>query len=152
MVLGLEDLKKFSKPLKTQDVEVPALGGTVRLSEINASDRLSLLIALKSREGESDADVIGAMWFDVLCYSIIDETGARPFKTKEGREILQSMQTHLLAEVSSAAMDLNGFTEEAIKLALETAEKNLQAAQLGNLPLSCAENSDTPIPTTCSVN
>lgn len=152
MVIGLEDLKKLSKPPETVDVELPGIG-TARLMALGARERMALGIELSQQEETAGAsEVFAKLWFDVLCASLVDGNGNRVFATAEGRAVLEGMKPADLMPAGTKALEINGFTQQAMSEALENAKKNSADAMTGTLPLTCASPLDGPTPTTSSAS
>lgn len=149
MILGLEDLKKLSKPARTEDVELPGIG-SVRLKQMGAQERMALGVELMEQEDATcAADVFAKLWFEVLCHSIVDGAGNRIFATPEGRTILEGIEPSLLMPIGLKALNMHGFTESSMKKALEDAKKNSPETESGTLPTTLPETLDSPAPIIC---
>lgn len=100
----------FAAARKTVRVECPELEGTFILR--------ALSIAQLKEVDTSDV----AQQFALM---IVDESGARVFTSEEDIQNLREMSAGLSTRLQEAAMELNGWSKQAV----EEAKKNSQATQ-----------------------
>ena len=109
--------------LKTEDVHVPAWGGTVRIRTMTGQERDEFRASIAA--GESDSGVpIGKFSAALLVATCVDDTGARLF-TAGDMAALQAKSAASLDAPAAVAMRLNGLGGGAV----EAAEKNSLSGQ-----------------------
>ena len=104
--------------LKTEDVHVPAWGGTVRIRTMTGQERDEFRASIAASEGESGVP-IGKFSAALLVAACVDESGARLF-TASDMAALQAKAAASLDAPAAVAMRLNGLGAGAV----EAAEKN----------------------------
>lgn len=109
--------------LKTEDVAVPAWGGTVRIRTMTGQERDEFRASIATVEGESGVP-IGKFSAALLVAACVDESGVRLF-TSADMAALQSKSAASLDAPAAVAMRLNGLGAGAV----EAAEKNSESAQ-----------------------
>jgi len=108
--------------LKTEDVHVPAWGGTVRIRTMTGAERDEFHAARAAEGAESvPFSRFSALLLVVAC---VDASGNRLF-TQEDIAALQAKAAASLDAPTAVAMRLNGFG----RAALEQAEKNYASSQ-----------------------
>jgi hypothetical protein len=110
-ILGASDLK-------SEDVAVPAWGGTVRIRTMTGAERDEFRASIATTEGESGVP-IGKFSAALLVATCVDESGARLF-TADDMAALQAKAAASLDAPTAVAMRLNGLGANA----MEVAEKN----------------------------
>lgn len=115
-LLSREDILN-SKNLKTLDLEVPELGGAVRIREMTAAeyDELSTLIGQVGDENKT-SEILAVS----ASYALVDAKGNRLFVDQAGRDELRKLSIAALRRIQEAALTLNGAT----KPEMEKIEKN----------------------------
>lgn len=126
-ILGASDLK-------TEDVLVPAWGGTVRVRTMTGAERdeFRASIAATGDVGVS----IGKFSAALLCAACVDESGARLF-TADDMAALQAKSAASLDAPAAVAMRLNGLGGNAV----EMAEKNSASSQSADSGSGSPKNS-----------
>lgn len=109
--------------LKTEDVAVPAWGGTVRIRTMTGQERDEFRAAIAATEGEAGVP-IGKFSAALLVAACVDESGARLF-TAGDMAALQAKAAASLDAPAAVAMRLNGLGAGAV----EAAEKNSVSGQ-----------------------
>jgi len=104
--------------LKTEDVHVPAWGGTVRIRTMTGQERDEFRASIAASEGESGVP-IGKFSAALLVAACVDEAGKRLF-TAGDMAALQAKAAASLDAPAAVAMRLNGLGAGAV----EAAEKN----------------------------
>ena len=154
-LLSFDEIRaKVATEVKTEDVEVPSLGGSVRISRLGAEQKIALGLQYQSyprtADGKRLANSADIAEFNMLLLaaSIVDESGGHPFANAYGREVLNGIDPSDLMMLANCAVTLNGMDKDP----LEDAKKNLSEAPSGNSPSpsveSLADHSSTP--TICS--
>ena len=115
-ILGASDLK-------SEDVSVPAWGGTVRIRTMTGQERDEFRTSIASSGGESGVP-IGKFSAALLVATCVDESGARLF-TADDMAALQAKAAASLESPAAVAMRLNGLGAGAV----EAAEKNSVSGQ-----------------------
>lgn len=115
-ILGASDLK-------TEDVHVPAWGGTVRIRTMTGAERDEFRASIAATEGEAGVP-IGKFSAALLVAACVDESGARLF-TAADMAALQAKAAAALDAPAAVAMRLNGLGAGAV----EAAEKNSVSGQ-----------------------
>jgi hypothetical protein len=115
-ILGASDLK-------TEDVAVPAWGGTVRIRTMTGAERDEFRASIATTAGESGVP-IGKFSAAVLVATCVDESGSRLF-TADDMAGLQAKAAASLDAPAAVAMRLNGLGVGAV----EAAEKNSVSGQ-----------------------
>lgn len=110
--------------LKTENVDVPAWGGTVRVRTLTGKDRDAFAESLPVLpDGTTDVSNYRAA---LLAYTIVDENGALVF-SKDDVIALGNKSAGAIVTVFSVADRLNGISNNAVK----EIEKNSDAATSG---------------------
>jgi hypothetical protein len=115
-ILGAQDLK-------TEDVHVPAWGGTVRIRAMTGQERDEFRAATTPAEGETGIPV-GKFSAALLVATCVDETGVRLFSAAD-MSALQAKAAASLDAPAAVAVRLNGLYAGAV----EAAEKNSESGQ-----------------------
>lgn len=108
--------------LKSEDVEVPEWGGSVRVIVMSGAAR----DAFQGSMAESDKS-ISYFHNSLLVATAVGDDGA-PLFTAADMEALRAKSAAAVTRVASVAERLNGFGAKAV----ENAEKNSEAAQSGS--------------------
>jgi hypothetical protein len=108
--------------LKSEDVEVPEWGGSVRVIVMTGAAR----DAFQERMAESDKS-ISYFHNSLLVATAVGDDGAALF-TASDMEALREKSAAAVTRVATVAERLNGFGAKAV----ETAEKNSEAAPSGS--------------------
>lgn len=144
-LLSFDEIRaKVATEVKTEDVEVPSLGGSVRISRLGAEHKISLGLQYQSyprtADGKKLANSADIAEFNMLLLaaSIVDESGGHPFATPYGREVLNGIDPSDLMMLANRAVTLNGMDKSD---PLQDAKKNLSEALNGNSLSLSAENS-----------
>jgi hypothetical protein len=110
--------------LKTEDVEVPEWGGTVRLKELSAKDR-SLIeattIGAKGQSIEVRIEAFKTLRERIVAATLVDEEGKRLYKDNEVG-LLGQKSGQVIERLFQKAQELSGMNEKAAK----SAEGNLE--------------------------
>jgi len=109
--------------LKTEDVHVPAWGGTVRIRTMTGQERDEFRASIAATEGEAGVP-IGKFSAALLVAACVDEAGERLF-TAGDMAALQAKAAASLDAPAAVAMRLNGLGAGAV----EAAEKNSVSGQ-----------------------
>jgi hypothetical protein len=114
-----ELLDGIAKSRKTEMVEVPALGGSVAISELTGRQRIELFTWVKSMtpDGQESADVMSMLDFRerLLSMTLRDqETGSLLF-SPEDIPTLSELGDSLLNSLSEVARNLSGIGDETIE-------------------------------------
>ncbi len=109
--------------LKTEDVHVPAWGGTVRIRTMTGQERDEFRAATAPAEGETGIPV-GKFSAALLVATCVDESGACIF-TSADMAALQAKAAASLDAPAAVAVRLNGLAGGAV----EAAEKNSGSGQ-----------------------
>ena len=84
-LLSKEDI--LSQPLSTEDVDVPEWGGTVRVRELTAKERLELGRSFRQAD---EAGQLATYTSLAVGMALVDDTGARLFDDQEMSKLLES--------------------------------------------------------------
>jgi hypothetical protein len=122
--------------LKTEDVEVPEWGGTVRVSVMTGTAR-DRFMELQAEGGEKTP--VSLFQARVLVSCVVDDSGALMFEP-EDVEPLRQRSKAALDRVVEAAMRLNKIGADAV----EEEVKNSDAAQSGDSGSASASTSVSP--------
>lgn len=103
--------------LKTEDVEVPEWGGTVRLRELSSKER-SLIeattIGAKGQTLELRIEAFKTLREKTVCAALIDQDGKRLYQDKEAAQLgLKSGQ--VIERLFQKVQELSGMTAAAAK-------------------------------------
>lgn len=112
-ILGKDDILT-AVDLKVEEIEVPEWGGTVRVSQITAADRLALQMMIldeKTQKPKSPLEITRLMTIGLLTLAIVDEQGNRLF-TPDDVEALGKKSSAAVDRVFEAADKLNGISAE----------------------------------------
>lgn len=92
-------------------IDVPELGGAVKIRKLSARDAM----ALGAATGEAE-EAIGTQAEDVafgmICLAIVDDDGTPFLNNDEGRAFVAEWPPNVLTTVSSAVMAHNGISEK----------------------------------------
>lgn len=114
-ILGADDIK-------TEDIEVPEWGGSVRVAVMSGAARDRFM------ELNTGKDIPASLFqARLLASTVVDESGGLLFSVDDV-EALRNKSRTALDTLSEAAMRLNGLKAEAV----EDAAKNSEAAQSGD--------------------
>lgn len=102
--------------LKTEDVDVPEWGGTVRVRTLTGTERDAFEAGLVGQEGKRNLANLRAR---LLSLAIVDDQGRRVFAESDA-DVLGSKSAAALDRLFDVAQRLNGIGTEAQK----EAEKN----------------------------
>jgi len=109
--------------LKTEDVDVPAWGGTVRIRTMTGLERDEFRASIAAADGENGVP-IGKFSAALLVAACVDDSGARLF-TASDMAALQAKAAASLDAPAAVAMRINGLGAGAV----EAAEKNSVSGQ-----------------------
>jgi len=84
-LLSKEDILK--QPLKTEEVEIPEWGGTVRVRELTAKERLELSSSSDGAEGPAKVKTYLSL---TVSMGLVDNKGNRLFNGEEMNALLDS--------------------------------------------------------------
>lgn len=102
--------------LKTQDVEVPEWGGSVRIRTLTAAQRDDFDASLSSGIGTNRTVDLHNLRARLVSLCVVDEEGAPQF-TKDDVAALGAKSAAALSRVFEAAQALNGMTPQAVEAA-----------------------------------
>ncbi|WP_144154452.1 hypothetical protein [Paraburkholderia sp. BCC1885] len=108
--------------LKSEEVEVPEWGGSVKVSVMSGVDRDAFNESMQASDKS-----IGYFQSSLLVSTVIDDGGQRVF-TMADIDALRLKSAAAVTRVVKVAERLNGFGTDAV----EAAEKNSEAAQSGS--------------------
>ena len=118
-----------AQDIKSEDVEVPEWGGSVRVRELSAADLLGFWDACRDGEGELVRERVQPA---LLARAVVGEDGAPLFTDADVGELMRK-SARIIGRVSDAAQKLNGIGQEAEEIA-----KNSGAAPSGASPSASA--------------
>jgi ribosomal protein L12E/L44/L45/RPP1/RPP2 len=121
--------------LKTEDVEVPEWGGTVRVRSFTGRERDAFEASMVQGDGKDRRVDLTNMRARLVGLTVIDEAGQRIF-TDEEIDLLGAKAGAALDRVFAVAQKLNGLSGEDV----EELTKNSSGAP------SAVSTSDSPLP------
>jgi hypothetical protein len=132
-----------AQDLKSEDVDVPEWGGSVRVRELTASERDAVEAAstsIRIEKGQAQTDfnkaVMEGFRARLAAYSIVDEAGNRLF-TDQDMLALGKKSSSAMQRVFDVAMKLSAFTAKDVEELVGKSE----AAQSGSSPSDSASPS-----------
>lgn len=111
--------------LKTEDVTVPAWGGTVRIRTMTGLERDEFRTSIAAPEGETGVP-IGKFSAALLVATCVDATGQRLFSAAD-MAALQAKSAASLDAPTAVAMRLNGLGGGAVEAAVKNSESGQSA-------------------------
>lgn len=111
-----------AQDIKTEDVDTPEWGGSVRVRELSAADLLGFWDSCRDAEGELIRDRVQPA---LLARAVVGEDGA-PLFTDNDVSGLMSKSAAVVGRLFVVAKKLNGIGQEAVEIA-----KNSDAAPSG---------------------
>lgn len=102
-----------SHDLKTRDIEVSEWGGTIRVSQISAADRIALQMMALDDKGKprTPEEATRLMTIGLLTMSIVDESGV-PLFTRDDIVALGKKNSDAIDKVFSVADEINGISTQ----------------------------------------
>lgn len=103
-ILGADDRK-------TDEVEVPEWGGSVRIRSMSGAELQEYVRAVAETKDEVDNvdDVLLLVHF-----SIVDDSGNRLFPAKDDVKLLAEKNIHVLNKIAQACMGVNGLDQKEV--------------------------------------
>jgi hypothetical protein len=117
-----------SVPRKTVELEVPEMGGSIRLREMSGTERDQFEVAA-FREGADGKQKVDPMFLRarLVASCLVDDKDNRLYRADEIEQLSNDLPAGILARLFEAAQKLNGVDSKAV----ENAEKNSAAAPQG---------------------
>lgn len=129
--------------LKTEDVEVPEWGGTVRVRAFSGRERDAFEASLVRGDGKDRKVDLTNMRARLVALTVVDETGQKLF-THDDVDLLGAKSGAALDRVFAVAQKLNGLSAADV----EDLTKNSSGAPSADFTSGLPLPSDTPIQTT----
>jgi hypothetical protein len=126
--------------LKTEDVNVPEWGGTVRIKTLTGNERDEYEFRMVGSNGQDRDENIRKIRSYLLCAVLVDEAGNLMFPAINDIERIGQKSSKALQRVFDRAAAMNGLNKEDV----ESLAKNSDSGQSGDSGSSSAANSDTP--------
>ena len=133
--------------LKTQDVDVPEWGGTVRVRAFTGRERDAFEASMVRGDGKDRKVDLTNMRARLVALSVVDEAGQRVFSDEEV-DLLGAKSGSALDRVFAVAQELNGLSGADV----EALTKNSSAAPSGGSTSALPLPSATPTPTSSLPN
>lgn len=129
--------------LKTEDVDVPEWGGTVRVSAFSGRERDAFEESLVRGDGKDRKVDLTNMRARLVALTVVDESGQKVF-THDDVDLLGAKSGAALDRVFSVAQKLNGLSGADV----EELTKNSNGAPSADSISASPSLSDSPTPTT----
>ncbi len=95
--------------LKTTDVELPELGGSVRLRQLGA---VAFAATQAKLPEDPTSEQVTRFNVELLAQMVVDDSGVTYLDSDEGRAILAGLPLTAMLELGQAAADLNGTSKK----------------------------------------
>lgn len=129
--------------LKTEDVDVPEWGGTVRVRAFSGRERDAFEASLVRGDGKDRKVDLTNMRARLVALTVVDESGQKVF-TQDDVDLLGAKSGAALDRVFSVAQKLNGLSGADV----EELTKNSSGAPSADSISASPSLSDSPTPTT----
>ena len=129
--------------LKTEDVEVPEWGGTVRVRAFSGRERDAFEASLVRGDGKDRKVDLTNMRARLVALTVVDDSGQKVF-TQDDVDLLGAKSGAALDRVFSVAQKLNGLSGADV----EELTKNSSGAPSADSISASPSLSDSPTPTT----
>ena len=129
--------------LKTEDVDVPEWGGTVRVRAFSGRERDAFEASLVRGDGKDRKVDLTNMRARLVALTVVDESGQKVF-TQDDVDLLGAKSDAALDRVFSVAQKLNGLSGADV----EELTKNSSGAPSADSISASPSLSDSPTPTT----
>jgi hypothetical protein len=129
--------------LKTEDVDVPEWGGTVRVRAFSGRERDAFEASLVRGDGKDRKVDLTNMRARLVALTVVDDSGQKVF-TQDDVDLLGAKSGAALDRVFSVAQELNGLSGADV----EELTKNSSGAPSADSISASPSLSDSPTPTT----
>ena len=129
--------------LKTEDVDVPEWGGTVRVCAFSGRERDAFEASLVRGDGKDRKVDLTNMRARLVALTVVDDSGQKVF-TQDDVDLLGAKSGAALDRVFSVAQKLNGLSGADV----EELTKNSSGAPSADSISASPSLSDSPTPTT----
>ncbi len=133
--------------LKTEDVDVPEWGGSVRVRSFTGRERDAFESGLVRGDGKDRKVDLTNMRARLVGLTVIDETGQRLFSDVE-IDLLGAKSGAALDRVFAVAQKLNGLSSDDVEELAKNSSGGPSAASTSDLPLPSATDTPTASSTT----
>lgn len=116
MPLNLEQLKT-AYVLKTQDIDVPELGGSIRISQMSGASGMDVAKSSPSsipeleKAGRPEGELMSAFYVALIAACVVDDGGKQVLNDEAGRAIVASWPYNVISTVGTACAELNGMID-----------------------------------------
>lgn len=107
--------------LKTEDVEVPEWGGTLRIRVLTGAERDEFetsMVRMNSKSGKQETDLVN-LRARLVAKCAINEDGSKMFQTRNDVAALGLKSSAALARVYDACQKLSGMTQADVEELVE---------------------------------